>query len=308
MAIIGNTKTIKLLDRIVETGKIANAYLFLGPENVGKFTVALEFAKKLTGSDGKVNFDLIIIAPETEEKKGVTKKLDIKVEMIRELQHKLNLTSAGGKYKAVIIDDAERLNKMAQNALLKTLEEPNEKVVLILVSQNEKKILPTIASRCQKIKFGSVDDTDIEKIIPAEANNKKEIIFWALGRPGIAVGLINDPAELEFRKRASDDLTNLFSGNISEKFSMADEMSKDAQMLIKKKNLWLIILRQSMFRKDKLSVKIYPDKALRLIEEITASLEALRDTNSNSKLILENLFLKFTLSNNINLSSVIYKN
>lgn len=292
MAIIGNTKTIKLLDRIVKKGKIANAYLFLGPEHVGKFTAALEFAGKLVGNlstgSGQVNSDLIVIVPEIEEKKGVIKKLDIKVEAIRELQHKLSLTSTGGKYKAVIIDDAQRLNKMAQNALLKTLEEPNEKVVLILVSQNEKKILPTIASRCQKIKFGLVSETEMMGV-----SKEKEILFWALGRPGIAISLADNSTELEFRKGASQDLAKLFSGGIGEKFSLADEMSKDMRVLIKKMNLWLVILRQSMLGEKQLGIKISPNKALRLIEEISDNLETLRDTNSNSKLILENLFLKF---------------
>jgi len=299
MITIGNQKTIKLLDRIVEKGKIANAYLFLGPENVGKFTTALEFARKLifdlstdSTSSPQVNSDLIIIAPEIEEKKGVTKKLDIKIEAIRELQHKLSLTSTGGKYKAVIIDDAQKLNKTAQNALLKTLEEPNEKVVLILVAQNEKKILPTVASRCQKIKFSLVDDGEIAKIIPSEASDRDEIIFWSVGRPGIAKLLISDSVEMEFRKKSLHNLRGLFAENSGNKFSLAESASKDMPTFLREMNLWLIVLRQAVLGQDE-NLKVSPAKALRLSEEIANCIETLKDTNSNARLILENLFLKF---------------
>jgi DNA polymerase-3 subunit delta' len=303
MNIIGNQKAIKLLDRIATSGKIASAYLFVGPESVGKFTTALNFATKIIAGDGKINSDLIVIAPEIEpastrgdrsstrggEKKGISKKLDIKIETIRELQHKLSLTSTGGKYKAVIIDSAEKLNRMAQNALLKTLEEPNEKVVLILVAQNEKKILPTIASRCQKIRFGVVADTEIAMIIPSGNKNKQEIIFWSLGRPGIALNLSGN---LAYRQETLQEFRNIFSKNLSEKFAVAESWTKDTAQLQKKMNLWLVILREAMLnRKDRFQIS--PDKALILSTEIAESMRLMKETNSNARLIMENLFLKF---------------
>jgi len=292
MDIIGNVKTIKLLDRIVETGKIANAYLFLGPSRVGKFTAAAEFAKRMTGGDGNIDPDLIIIRPETEEKKGITKTLDIKVETIRELQHKLGLTASGGKHKAVIIDGAERLNKTAQNALLKTLEEPNEKVVLILVAQNEKKILPTIVSRCQKIRFGLVSDAEIEKNILSGRKDAREMAFWSIGRPGIAQELANNPAMLDHQQEAARELAGIFAKNLSERFSLAEDWSKDAAGLQKKFDVWLIVLRESMLSKNA-KAGVSPDKALRLIEEIAEATRIIKETNSNPRLVVENLFLKF---------------
>ncbi|PIP27427.1 MAG: DNA polymerase III subunit delta', partial [Candidatus Moranbacteria bacterium CG23_combo_of_CG06-09_8_20_14_all_39_10] len=166
MEIIGHQKIINLLDRAIAKDAVSHAYLFSGPESVGKFTVALDFAERLIGNIDSISSDLISIKPEIEENKGVIKKLDIKIEAIRNLLHKLSLTSVGGRYKVVIIDDADRLNRTAQNALLKTLEEPNAKVVLILVCQDERKLLPTIISRCQKMRFGLVKEAEIEKIVP----------------------------------------------------------------------------------------------------------------------------------------------
>jgi len=311
MELIGNKKTIKLLDKIVVENKLANAYLFLGPESVGKFTAALAFAKKLTNKDGMgstdstdstsspqasslltINPDLIVIEPEVEEKKGIVKKLDIKIEAIRDLQHKLSLTSINEKYKIVIIDSAERLNKTAQNALLKTLEEPNEKVCLILIAQNERKILPTIGSRCQKIRFGLVTDVEIEKMAPSGHKNMQEIIFWSIGRPGIALDLINDPTTLEYQRKTLREFADLFAKNLSEKFSLAEIWTKDVTELLMRMDLWLTILRESMLGKDAM-VNISSSKALQLIEWIAESKQLIRETNSNPRLILENLFLKF---------------
>ncbi len=307
MGIIGHQKIINLLDRAITKNSVSHAYLFSGPESVGKFTVALDFAKKLIGNPSTdstsstsslqesspqvVNSDLIIIEPEIEENKGVIKKLDIKVEAIRDLLHKLSLTSTGGKYKVVIIDDADRLNRTAQNALLKTLEEPNEKVILILVCQNEKKLLPTIISRCQKMRFGLVKDLEIEKIVPSSANNKKEMLFWSVGRPGIVVELNSNPAELERRQETLREFNGLFSKNVSEKFALAEAWSKDIGELYKKLKLWLIILRESMLGKN-MGAKVSPEAALILIEAISESVKAIKETNSNARLILENLFLK----------------
>lgn len=290
MGIVGNQKSIKLLDRIAESGKIAGAYLFLGPEGVGKFMLAKEFAVKLTGNDEEVNSNLIIIEPEIEVVKNVTKKLDIKVETVRELQHKLSLTAHGGGYKAVVINDAEKLNKTAQNALLKTLEEPNDRVVLMLISKDEKKLLPTILSRCQKIKFGLVDVQEMKAVIAGNAN-QEEIIFWSAGRPGIAKKMMDDPGELAYREHAKEELRGLFSKNISEKFSLAEAWSKDVNEVLKKLELWQVMLREPMLSRGS-AVFISPDKALVLIEETSESLQALKDTNANAKLILENLFLK----------------
>lgn len=295
MEIIGNRKTIKLLDRIVASGKVANAYLFLGPENVGKFMLAKEFAAKLSSDPsenlGRINSNLIIIEPEIEVVKSVTKKLDIKVETIRELQHKLSLTAYGIGYKAVIINDAERLNKTAQNALLKTLEEPNARVVLILVSKDEKRLLPTILSRCQKIKFGLVGRQEMQVLVASDAK-QKEIIFWSAGRPGIAKKLLDDPLELEYREKTARELADIFSKNTSERFSLAETWSKDDQEISKKLDLWQVILRQSMLGEN-YGISVSSDKALCLLEEISESMQILKDTNTNTRLVLENLFLKF---------------
>ncbi len=308
MGIIGHKKNIALLERQISKNRLAQAYLFWGPENVGKFTLALDLAEKLTGQrNQKVNSEMIIIRPNEEkngdpEKKSVSdkkisSKKEIKVEQIRELQRKLSFFSEKGKYKVAIIDEAERMNKQAQNALLKTLEEPNDMSLIILTAQNDKKLLPTIISRCQKIKFGPLTKKEItewadkENIFADKEKEKNEIIFWSLGRPGMILKLIRDPEELEKRKKAEEKLRNLLNQSLAERFLLMEEMSKGKEESRAELGFWVILLRQALLGENILNIP--KAKILNIIAAIEKSLEIMRDTNSNTRLILENLALKF---------------
>jgi DNA polymerase III subunit delta' len=298
MDIIGHKKILDRLGKSIKRGNVGQAYIFSGPENVGKYAVALDFAGKLLKDSSplpdtkRVNPDLIIIEPEIEEKRGVVKKRDIKIEKIRELQRKAGLSASGGTYKVAIINDANRLNKSAQNALLKTLEEPSDNFVMILVAQDEKRILPTIMSRCQRVKFGTVPLPELEKNIPADAKNKDEVLFWSLGRPGLLLELVKKPEEMSFRNESLEELKDLFRSNITEKFSFAEKLSKDTDLAIKKMNFWLIAVRQTLLGEE-MGVKISQSGSLRLIEKIEECIGLIKDTNSNARLLLENLFLNF---------------
>jgi DNA polymerase III subunit delta' len=287
MNIIGHQKIINLLNKAIAKGAVNQSYLFCGPEKVGKFTVAKEFAEKIISCSSEITPDLIIVRPETEEKKGVIKKHDIKIEAIRDLQHQLSLTTNSAGYKVAIIDEAERLNKTAQNALLKTLEEANERVVLILVASDERKLLPTILSRCQKIKFGIVSDAKLSENIPGDTKDKKEIIFWSLGRPGLMLDFLNNAEIFSSRKEIETRVNKIFSQNVPEKFALAEEMSKDVVSATEELNLWTVVLRKNILE------NINSSKALKLLDMIEKSLALLRDTNSNARLVLENLLLQF---------------
>ncbi|MFA4817633.1 MAG: hypothetical protein WC608_02780 [Parcubacteria group bacterium] len=291
MNIIEHSKITSLLNKSIIRGTISQAYLFSGPEHLGKFTVALDFAGRLVGGSMEINPDLIIIKPEVEEKKGIIKKWDIKIEQIRDLAHKLSLMAAGGKYKVAIIDDADRLNKAAQNALLKTLEEPNEKIVLILISQDNKKLLATLKSRCQRIKFGPVSREVLEENIPAGEKNREELIFWSLGRPGLMLKLMQDKNALDFRIQAVEELKIIMDKNLAEKLAIAEILAKDSREAVQKLNLWTVILRENLLGRSALGQS--QQKCFKIIENIGKSLERIKETNSSARLILENLFLHF---------------
>ncbi len=292
MNIIGHSRIINFLVQSKKKHKLAQAYLFVGPEHVGKFTLAQEIAKIIIDApEEKINPDLIVIRPEVEEKKGVIRKKDIKIASIRKLKKDLALTPQAGKYKVAVINEAERLNINAQNALLKTLEEPHKKCILILVCHNLTRILPTIQSRCLIKKFNLVPDAEIAPLF-SDNQNLEELVFWSLGRPGIAQKLKENPAELEKKRSSQTRLKKILEKGNNECFFQAEKLSQDKEELKEELNLWIALLRRAIFESSN-SLMINSEKAFFLIEEISKSLKIIQETNVNVRLVLENLFLNF---------------
>lgn len=282
MDIIGHKKIINFLDRSIKKDSIAHAYLFSGPEHLGKFTVALNFARRLSGGkEEKINPDIIIVSPD----KG------IKVEKIRELQRELSFSPYFGKYKIAIIDGADQMTLSAQNALLKILEEPEERCILVLICHNPQNLLPTIKSRCLIKKFSLVKNEEILKLITQE-KNKNEIAFWSHFRPGLAVEMQENEDVLQEKMKSYKELKNILESNISDKFLLAENLSKEKSSFQDKLNSWIAVLRKNMFGGQKF-LNIDPLKNLSLIEYMGESLEIMNKTNSNLRAVLENLFLKF---------------
>lgn len=141
-------KQWQFLKKMAELGKIPHALLFCGPDSEGKKALALDFIKLVNGEvQKKVNPDLLIIEPQGNK--------EIKISQIRELRSKLSLRAYSAPFKAVIIDKAHCLNQEAQSAFLKLLEEPKGQTIFILIAEYPEKLLPTILSRVEKLRFYS---------------------------------------------------------------------------------------------------------------------------------------------------------
>ena len=153
---IGHKNQKLFLENALKTDKISHAYLFAGPSEVGKRTLALEFANKILGSEisastnAKMNPDLIL---QTKEQN--------KIEDIRNLIHELSMKPYSHQYKVAIIDDFENITEEAANSILKTLEEPNPSTIIILIAQNKKHLLPTVLSRCQVLDFNRLEPKEL---------------------------------------------------------------------------------------------------------------------------------------------------
>ncbi len=292
-AIIGHKKITNFLKRNIEADSVSQSYIFSGPEGVGKFLVAKKFARDINGDkEMAIEEDLIILRPEEEETKGIVKKRDIKIESIRELQHKLSITTSGRRKKIAIIDEADRLTVSSQNALLKTLEEPPQNSVIILIVKDKAHLLPTIISRCQNIIFGILSNEEMMEIIPADNSQKEEIIFFSCGRPGWVRRFIEDETAFFEKKDNLKNFKTLLSNDINERFMQAENLSKNLPKLIEMMDLWIIILREIIFG-NRFGINIEKEKALWLILTIEKSQSALRETNANARLALENLLLNF---------------
>lgn len=289
---IGNKKAITLLEKTIQSGKVSQAYLFSGPEAVGKFTLAKIFARiiilnqtnttllysNMVNAEIKKILDLIILEPEIEEKKGIIKEKEIPIEKIREAQRELALFPFAGKRKVLIINDAHKLTEQSQNALLKTLEEPNSTSIIILITHKEAKILPTIKSRCQKINFNLVPDGEIS----VKSAEMKNIALYSMGRPGLAVNMINKKEEFIFVKEALEELKYLSSAGVNQRLAKAEEVSKNRIEAIIKMNCWMWLLH----KKSRTEPKFFP-----ILGKIHKCLDEISNTNANARLMLENLFL-----------------
>ena len=170
--IIGQARPVTILQSSLRSGDISHAYLFYGPEGIGKRITALKFGKALNCLSltddicgeclhcrkfDNGNFpDFLMVAP---------KDGSIKIETIRELQKKVNFRPYEGKFKVVLIDGAEEMTLGAANSFLKTLEEPPGATVFILVCHNFNLMIPTIISRCQKIQFNLIPVEAIKNIL-----------------------------------------------------------------------------------------------------------------------------------------------
>ena len=164
-SILGQNNVKKQLASDLEESKVSHAYLFLGIEGIGKKTLAIEFAKRLLNTD---NLDTCVDYKYIEK---LPEKKEIIVEQVRnKIVNDVYVAPATGNYKVYIVNDAHLLNTAAQNALLKTLEEPPKYVVIILVLNNEKALLTTVLSRVKKVNFNRLSNSDIQSVLASKYN------------------------------------------------------------------------------------------------------------------------------------------
>ncbi len=297
MKFIGNVKSVGLLQKALERGSLNHAYIFSGPERVGKFTLAKMFALSaiegvgLKTSIGDFNkdamLDLIVVSPEIVEKNGISKQRDISIEAVRDAKQSLSLFPYHGKFKILIIDDAHKMNGSGQNGLLKILEEPNQTTMIILVTHEIDRILPTILSRCQVINFGLVDDEDMKEGFAENFSFPPDCIELSIGRPGLAQFLSENVDEKIFRADALHEFSQLKKGSLNERFKLADEFSKDVVRTLDKLNMWMWEMRKiSNSQGGQERRQSYEN-----IEKIQKAMTVLKRTNANTKLVLETLFM-----------------
>jgi DNA polymerase-3 subunit delta' len=185
--VIGHKKQKEFLKKKFESEQLSHAYLFTGSNGIGKKTFALEFVESI----GCKFPDLMMVEPDESK--------EISIKKIREVQNFLAYKSYNGGVKTVIVDQAEKMNAEAQNCFLKTLEEPKGNTLIILVSSKPDLFLPTIASRCQILKFFRPKDLPI--------NSEK----------------------VRQEKETLEKLVPVINANLSEKFKYAKEFDFDNQ-------------------------------------------------------------------------------
>lgn len=238
--IIGHEWAVELLARSIETHRLRHAYLFVGPSQVGKRTLAMTFAQAIlcTNADAPCGTcrscmlvrrerhpDVYTIAPESNR---------IKISTIREMLHSVALSPIEGRYRVCTISRFDRATTSAANALLKTLEEPPSTLVLLLTANAVEALPSTIASRCQVV---SLRPPPTEQIVAAlkdrgiEPDQARLLGHLAQGRVGWAVAATQDKRVLEQRARLLEGILGVAQGSLVERFRWAERLSRKPELV-----------------------------------------------------------------------------
>lgn len=182
---VGHDKPISIINSFIESNRFSGAYIFSGPEGIGKKMVAKMIARELNGaSPAREHPDVHIIENGHSQ---------IKIEDIRTMQHQASLRPYEGKMNIFIIDNSHRLNPEAANSLLKLLEEPPGDCLFILVTHKPQSIFKTVLSRCKTIKFAPLARADLESLLIEEHSLDRQsahfLAYYAEGRLGLALKL-----------------------------------------------------------------------------------------------------------------------
>ncbi len=308
--ILGHTPQLEYFKKVITRGRLAHAYLFSGPAHVGKLTAAIYLAKLLHCEGARVKpcgecgeccrieqgqhpHVFLLDREHTLVSKKESRK-DIPIEDIRELKRIFSYAPEGGKWRVVILNDAEKLSPEAANALLKLLEEPGQKTLLILVSAAPELLLPTIRSRVQPVSFSLVADRVLAEFLETKNIGKaaaEELISYAAGRPGVLFSLLGDPVARERAQKLSLYIERLFSSRditeafrASERFSQSDELSDQAIAVI------LNRVRRNLFSRLDDPPEVIAN-AVGKVKEMDRIVFLLATTNVNRRLALDVFFL-----------------
>jgi DNA polymerase-3 subunit delta' len=264
---IGQERAADFLEKSLLSGKLAQTYIFAGCRDLGKASLALAFARNLWRQDrgqgeGDDNFeslnsDLYILEKELDKKQ-------IGVEQAREFTKNLSLSSFFNSYKIGIVKDADILSSEAQNALLKTLEEPRPKVVIILLVEEISSLLATIASRSQILYFYPVSTASVYDYLLATTDiNRslaKELSAASLGRPLQAKQWAENPTAYRERSDLVRSLFDFLKAGLTDRLTFINQIGSGGIISVEAAEQWLDVL-ESLWR-DALLVSLNQENRL----------------------------------------------
>ena len=287
--IIGNDEVKSLLDNLIKTNNVVHSYMFVGPDGIGKVLFAKDFAKMILCQDSNkacnhcsscIKFnsdnhpDFMIINSEDGK--------SIKINQIRFLQERISEKPIVSNRKVYIINDSDLMTVEAQNCLLKTLEEPPEFAVIILVLSNENKCLSTIKSRCTKIAFQKLRNSDLTQY--ANENNLEINSSLLSASDGSISKLLNLQNNLEAYKQL-DNIINAFSkDNIVDIWNNADILYKSKDNI----NTLLEYLNTVFLERLKSTKESKYIQSIKIIENTKNKLSS----NANYDMCIDNLLLQ----------------
>ena len=270
--VVGQDRAVTLLQRNLERGSVAHAYLMVGPPHVGKMTLALELAQALNCeaaeppcgecapcqkvASGK-HADVQVVGLSSNGNSNDKPRTEISIDQVRDMQHSSNLPPFEGRHKVFIIDGAELMSNEAANCLLKTLEEPSEGVIFILLTTNDSVLPSTVVSRCQRLELRPLPTPQVETALTERRSldSAKAGLLSRLchGRLGWALTAADDDSLLQRRDQLLERLLEVIRGDNEKRFDYAAQLSaqfsRNRASVQEVLDLWLDWLRDLLLVK-----------------------------------------------------------
>ncbi|MBI4278614.1 MAG: DNA polymerase III subunit delta' [Armatimonadetes bacterium] len=318
--VVGQDHAILLLREAMRADRVAHAYAFIGPSGVGRTAVALAFAQLLNcerrgtmeacGACGPCRKIREGIHPDVRVIPGEEGKA-IGIDEVRALKHDAVFAPYEGRWKVYILRDAETMSPPAANSLLKLLEEPPERVVLILIAESTGSLLPTVVSRCQLVRFTPARTAQVEQAlvdrhgIPPE--RARLLATLAGGRMGQALRWAASPEVLEARDEILDLIARLDDADPAACLEAADALSRrkeDLDRLLDVIYLWfrdaviwqetqdpeMIVNVDRRHQLAEAAARLSSAELRRRMDAVEAARAAIR-RNASARLALETFFL-----------------
>ena len=303
MDIVGNRNITSFLEKVTENKMLAHSYIFCGPKNIGKKTTAYWLASKLLNTER----ERLYLHPDFMEAKPGEN--NIQKEEVDRIISRLSLSAFSGGYKILIINHAELLNNASANALLKTLEEPSKNTLILILTSEVGKLLPTIVSRSVILQFKLVPKKEIREFMKDKGQNAKECADASCGRPGRAMTMMAQNW-MQCQKDSVEEFYNLFCGNMSGRLKTSSALFKNKEdskrLILERIELWAEIIRDVFLLKYNLNDEIIHKNSINTLKAISEKrkisqlsvllariikMRKLLRQNINSQLMLENLII-----------------
>ncbi|HZJ83904.1 MAG TPA: DNA polymerase III subunit delta' [Clostridia bacterium] len=313
--IIGQSPLMDRIESILHRGRIVHSYIFTGPKGVGKTTMSNFFAKAILCLDKEVrpcNKCLSCRQFESGNHPDLTRisseNKSIKVDSIRGMRGDIGIKPFQGEWKVYIIEKGDTMNTQAQNALLKTLEEPPEYAIIIILSNELTGLLPTIVSRCQHMRVPRLSHKDVAGIIQkrTEIPFDEALVFSKLsqGIPGKGLEIAESQEYHMLRDQSLsiiEDLAGTTLVGVFEHVDFFQDNREDIMNILDMLELWMrdILIIKATHNKD---ILINIDKLDRLkslsstftIEDIQCIIE---NIGKSKTMLMSNVNFQFTIEN-----------
>ena len=333
METVGHPRAVNALRRGLEEGRLSHAYLIAGPAHVGKMTLAMDLARMVNcAADAPpcgecrhcerirqgLHADIRVVGPGYGGDEAAQSKSSIGIGEVRALGREANLKPFEGGTRVFIVEDAERLTPEAANALLKTLEEPPDQVVLALLASEPSVLPPTVLSRCRQIALRPMPVEQVAQELRsrngADAMRIEEIARLSGGRMGWALRAVQEPDLVDGRTKRLQEVQEVLEGTLEKRFAyaarLASGFASDQGSVVEELDLWRSWLRDVFLLREgreDLIISLSTMDALRSAAsalsaaQVADAVHAVEETlgylrrNVNPRLALERLMLRLPL-------------